>query len=231
MATPDSDLTAAARIREAALRLFAEHGVSGASIRDVAKAAGVSPGLVQHHFRSKARLRRAVEESVVRRATEAFGRPIGGDSPLESKARIGSKISEFIRENPAVFAYVGRSLLEGDAAGLALFEALFRLARAQVDSLVAARMVRSDVDRDWNALHVILIDVGAYLFEAALTEVATTVTASVDEIVTGTGDPWQAAITALGAYMQACLEPAGVHLSQVKPVTCVGRFESDGLLT
>src|SRR5437762_10750424 len=79
MATPDSDLTAAARIREAALRLFAEHGVSGASIRDVAKAAGVSPGLVQHHFRSKARLRRAVEESVVRRATEAFGRPIGGD--------------------------------------------------------------------------------------------------------------------------------------------------------
>ena len=168
MATPDSDLTAAARIREAALRLFAEHGVSGASIRDVAKAAGVSPGLVQHHFRSKARLRRAVEESVVRRATEAFGRPIGGDSPLESKARIGSKISEFIRENPAVFAYVGRSLLEGDAAGLALFEALFRLARGQVDSLVAARMVRSDVDRDWNALHVILIDVGAYLFEAAL---------------------------------------------------------------
>src|SRR5579885_743136 len=47
MASHDSDLTAAARIREAALRLFAERGVSAASIRDVAKAAGVSAGAVQ----------------------------------------------------------------------------------------------------------------------------------------------------------------------------------------
>jgi TetR/AcrR family transcriptional regulator, regulator of cefoperazone and chloramphenicol sensitivity len=168
MARLDSDLTAAARIREAALRLFAERGVAATSIRDVARVAGVSPGLVQHHFRSKARLRRAVEDSVIHRATESFGRPIGGGSPSESSTRIGSKISDFIRENPAIFAYVGRSLLEGDSAGLALFEALFRIARAQVDDLVAAGLVRSDLDRDWNALHVILIDVGAYLFEPAL---------------------------------------------------------------
>ncbi|MFC7734043.1 TetR/AcrR family transcriptional regulator [Actinomadura keratinilytica] len=38
------DLTARARIRDAALREFAEHGVSGATIRGIAKAAGVSPG-------------------------------------------------------------------------------------------------------------------------------------------------------------------------------------------
>src|SRR3989442_8290525 len=100
MAIPDSDLTAAARIREAALRLFAARGVSGASIRDVAKAAGVSPGLVQHHFRSKARLRRAVEESVIRRATEAFGRPIGGGSPVGGKARHGSEKPRVFPANP-----------------------------------------------------------------------------------------------------------------------------------
>jgi hypothetical protein len=83
-------------------------------------------------------------------------------------ARLNSRISEFIRDNPAVFAYVGRSLLEGDAAGLALFEALFRLVRVQADGAAAAHILRSDVDRDWSALHLILIDIGTCLFEPAV---------------------------------------------------------------
>jgi AcrR family transcriptional regulator len=169
MAVRKSDLTAAARIREAALRLFAKSGVSAVSIRDVARAAGVSPGAVQHHFRSKARLRRAVEASVIRRATEVFGSPIGGETPSENTARMGSRLSEFVRDNPALFAYIGRSLLEGDASGFALFEALFRLVRAQADSVAEASFLRPDVDRDWSALHLILIDIGTYLFEAAVT--------------------------------------------------------------
>jgi TetR/AcrR family transcriptional regulator, regulator of cefoperazone and chloramphenicol sensitivity len=168
MAIPRSDLTAAARIRDAALRLFAERGVAGTSIRDVARVAGVSAGLVQHHFRSKARLRRAVEEFVTRRATESFGRPIGGDSPSESSTRIGARISAFIRENPAAFTYIGRSLLEADAAALELLDRLLVLARAQLERLVAAGLLRPDVDLEWTALHVILIDVGAYLLEPAL---------------------------------------------------------------
>ena len=46
----DGDLTARARIRDAALRLFAERGVEGVTIREIAEAAGVSGGLVRHHF-------------------------------------------------------------------------------------------------------------------------------------------------------------------------------------
>ena len=163
-----SDLTAAARIRDAALRRFAERGVAATSIRDVAKAAGVSPGLVQHHFRSKARLRQAVEDYVVRRAIEAFGQPTGAGSAIESNVEMSARISAFIRANPAVFAYVGRSILEGDAAGLELFERFLALARAQLDRLVAGGFLRSGLDRDWTALHVVLIDVGAYLLEPAL---------------------------------------------------------------
>src|SRR5204862_374092 len=59
------DLTSYARIRNAALELFASRGVAGTSIRDVARAAGVSPGLVQHHFGTKAGLQQAVDECVV----------------------------------------------------------------------------------------------------------------------------------------------------------------------
>ncbi|NUR73688.1 MAG: TetR family transcriptional regulator [Hamadaea sp.] len=53
---PD-DLTARARIRDAAIRLFADRGIAGASVRDIAQAAGVSSGLLRHHFGSKEALR------------------------------------------------------------------------------------------------------------------------------------------------------------------------------
>lgn len=59
-----TDLTARARIRDAALRHFAEHGFEKATIRDIARAAGVSPGLLRHHFGSKEDLRDACDQHV-----------------------------------------------------------------------------------------------------------------------------------------------------------------------
>lgn len=62
---PRQDLTARARIRDAALEQFAERGFEGATIRGIAEAAGVSPGLVQHHFGSKEGLRQACDDAVL----------------------------------------------------------------------------------------------------------------------------------------------------------------------
>jgi TetR/AcrR family transcriptional regulator, regulator of cefoperazone and chloramphenicol sensitivity len=53
------DLTTKARLRETALALFADHGITATSLRSIAAVAGVSPGLVIHHFGSKDGLRRA----------------------------------------------------------------------------------------------------------------------------------------------------------------------------
>ncbi|MER7498837.1 TetR family transcriptional regulator [Nonomuraea pusilla] len=59
---PDpEDLTARARIRDAALRHFGEHGFERATIRGIAETAGVSSGLVRHHFGSKQALREACD--------------------------------------------------------------------------------------------------------------------------------------------------------------------------
>ncbi|ASW57481.1 hypothetical protein CIK06_06430 [Plantactinospora sp. KBS50] len=58
------DLTARARIRDAAIRLFAERGIEATTIRDIAAAAGVSPGLVRHHFGAKSALRDACDAYV-----------------------------------------------------------------------------------------------------------------------------------------------------------------------
>jgi AcrR family transcriptional regulator len=69
------DLTARARIRQAAMSQFAEHGFERATIRGIAAAAGVSPGLVRHHFGSKQGLRDAVDTHVlaeVRRINDAM---------------------------------------------------------------------------------------------------------------------------------------------------------------
>jgi AcrR family transcriptional regulator len=63
---PDpADLTARARIREAALLHFGEHGFERATIRGIAETAGVSSGLVRHHFGSKQALREACDAHLV----------------------------------------------------------------------------------------------------------------------------------------------------------------------
>jgi AcrR family transcriptional regulator len=55
------DMTARARIREAAIRLFTERGVDRTPILEIARAARVSGGLVRHHFGSKDELREACD--------------------------------------------------------------------------------------------------------------------------------------------------------------------------
>ncbi len=60
----NDDRTTTARIRDAAITEFAANGVDGTSIRTIAAAAGVSPGLVIHHFGSKDGLRVACDEYV-----------------------------------------------------------------------------------------------------------------------------------------------------------------------
>ena len=48
--TVADDRTARARIRDAAIECFAENGIDGTTARRIATGAGVSPGLVIHHF-------------------------------------------------------------------------------------------------------------------------------------------------------------------------------------
>lgn len=59
----DADATRA-RILQSALHLFSAHGIDGASIREVAKGAGVSLAMVHHYFGSKDDLHRAVIDSM-----------------------------------------------------------------------------------------------------------------------------------------------------------------------
>ena len=74
----DADLTARAKIRNAAIAHFATDGFQKANLRTIAKAAGVSVGLIPHHFGSKEGLRTACDEyllGVFTRRARAAGSP------------------------------------------------------------------------------------------------------------------------------------------------------------
>jgi len=62
---PPDDRTARARIRDEALRLFAERGPAAVTMRDIATAADVSPALLVRHYGSKDGLIAAVDNHVL----------------------------------------------------------------------------------------------------------------------------------------------------------------------
>ncbi len=75
---PSSDLTAQAKIRNSAITHFARDGFQTTNMRAVAAAAGVSIGLISHHFGNKQGLRNACDEHVLEVLTHrarTTGRP------------------------------------------------------------------------------------------------------------------------------------------------------------
>lgn len=168
MATQTSDLTAAARIRNAALEGFARDGIGATSIRDVAKAAGVSPGLVQHHFKTKDDLRDAVNGYVIETALEAFSDlPVEGSAELIQQA-MGDRVTAFVRDHPTALRYVARSVAEGDRAALAIFDSFVEIAQEQWQRLADEGALRSDIDLTWTALHVVVLNLATVLFAQAI---------------------------------------------------------------
>jgi len=161
-------LPSSARIRDAALEGFARGGVEATSIRDVATAAGVSPGLVQHHFPTKAALREAVDEHVLAIATETFRDFPNADSATEIQRELGDRVTAIIRDHPIMLRYVSRSICDGEEAGLRLFDAFVRIADAQWRRLADEELLREDSDLLWAGLHVVVLNLATVMFEQAL---------------------------------------------------------------
>jgi AcrR family transcriptional regulator len=116
--SPD-DLTARARIRDAALSQFAERGITGATIKSIADQAGVSPGLVQHHFGTKDNLREACDAAVI----EIFRR-------RTTRGAVSGEIAkpEFIADlydvSPLLLRYLARAAVDGGPAAAAVLDEL-----------------------------------------------------------------------------------------------------------
>ena len=164
---PD-DLTARARIREAAIELFAAGGVGGTSMRSVAAKAGVSPSLVVHHFGTKANLRAAVDDAVLTTFETALtGIDLSG-TPSEVSDRLNAAVSSVIGRDRAVRDYLGRSLFEATEPSQRLFDSLTDLVTDGLDTLESAGLVRAGTDRTWRAHTVLFIILGPILLSRQL---------------------------------------------------------------
>ena len=122
------DLTARARIRDAALRLFAERGLDGATIRDIARAAGVSGGLVRHHFGSKDDLRAACDSYALDQLMR-----IKEQAVLEGQLANPGFMSAAHPTVLLTLRYLARSLVDGSPAAAAVFDEMVELGEAWLD--------------------------------------------------------------------------------------------------
>jgi len=134
----NADLTAKARIRDAALELYATKGEPNTTVREVAQAAGVTHGLVVHHFVNKEGLHKAVQQHVVDLLRQALSAVPTDGTPREiGKARDAS-VARMYSEHPVYLRYIRRQLLDPEDVDHELLDVLAEFTRTQVRDLRAA---------------------------------------------------------------------------------------------
>lgn len=150
------------RIRNAALKSFATYGTSTTSLRTVAAAAGVSVGLVQHHFGTKAGLIKAVDDHVLGLVIAAIAPPLA-EPPADSIAEMGSRVTRIVAEQPDIVDYLGRALIDGSPLGTTIFDTLAGLGVARWNKRNERGETRPEVDLTWAALNALVLPLGTLI--------------------------------------------------------------------
>jgi AcrR family transcriptional regulator len=122
----ESDLTATARIRDAAIAQFGTHGMQRATVRAIAETAGVSPGLVLHHFGSKDGLRNACDEYVLTYLQDQ----------LDAEEKSGNDPGVFTAaaaDSPVIVNYLVAVLGDGGTAAATVFDRIVELTEGYFD--------------------------------------------------------------------------------------------------
>jgi AcrR family transcriptional regulator len=141
------DRSTIARIRDAAITEFANNGVGGTSIRKIAATAGVSPGLVIHHFGSKDDLRVACDEYVAGIIREVKGTAMASGGAFDVTAAFRT-----VGEIPAA-KYLARTLIDGSPHVAELVDEIVTDAVQYVAAGVASGMIKpSDYERERAAI-------------------------------------------------------------------------------
>jgi AcrR family transcriptional regulator len=151
-----ADLTARARIRDAAIARFADDGVAGSSVRAIAVDAGVSPALVIHHFGSKDALRVACDQHVAALVREQKTAAMAAGPQLDPLAALRQA-----GEGPPVLRYLARTLIDGSPHVAELVKELVDDAVGYMEQGVAAGLLRPTDDPRGRATVLTLWSVGA----------------------------------------------------------------------
>lgn len=155
---PLSDLTARARIRDAAVECFAEQGFD-TPFRTIALRADVSPGLITHHFGSKAVLRTACDAEVLQRyhrlKTGAIADPSGSLTAWLTAPG----------DAAVVTVYMLRAIQSGGQPARDFLASLAEHVRGLMADGVAAGLIRPSRDEEARLRQLTLQSMGAMLVQ------------------------------------------------------------------
>lgn len=151
------DLTAAARIRDAAIAQFGAHGFA-VGLRTIAEAAGVSAALVVHHFGSKDGLLRACDDYVAEAIRDSKSEAIRSHDPAGWLAQLSE-----IESYAPLMAYLVRSMQSGTELSKALWRKMIANAEDYLDEGVRAGTLKPSRDPKARAKYLAITGGGGFL--------------------------------------------------------------------
>lgn len=169
------DRTARARIRDEALRLFAQRGPDAVTMRDIGAAAGVSPALLVRHYGSKDGLIEAVDNHVVgileTLLTDlAHAAGAAGLSEAALPGLLDGLATQLPPDSP-IPAYLSRLLITDGHLGSALFARLFAISQDALHAMVAAGVASPGEDPAVRAAFLLVNDLAVLSLRTRLSEV------------------------------------------------------------
>jgi AcrR family transcriptional regulator len=162
-----ADLTATARIRDAAIEQWGQHGF-GVGLRAIAEAAGVSAALVIHHFGSKDGLRRACDEFVAEQIRTEKSETIQSRDPATWFAAMAE-----IESYAPLMAYLVRSMYSGGELAMTLWRRMIDNTEEYMEEGVRAGTVKPSRDPQARAKYLALSGGGAFLLYLQMHETPT----------------------------------------------------------
>ena len=157
-ATPAEPLPTREVILDAAEVLFAERGVDGVAVRDLARELELTPSSLYNHFPGKQALYEAVLERGLRPFAELFADPDPGIVTPDGVRRTVAVIVEHLAAHPHLARLIQRALIEETKSVQDLIER--HLQPLYEKGLVLVRNVADDAD--WNDREVPHLAIGLF---------------------------------------------------------------------
>lgn len=161
----NDDRTTAARIRDAAVARFAREGF-GVGLREIAEEAGVSLGLIRHHFGSKEGLRQACDEHVLGVMGRLQAERVHAKDPTASFLAQIAAVDEYV----VIVEYVLRAVGEGGEFARTFLTGMIDTSREYVDAGVAAGLIKPSRDEAARVRYLTLNAIGGMMLEFAMAD-------------------------------------------------------------
>lgn len=152
-----------ADLLSAAIDLFSRDGFRAIDLRTIADRAGVSLGLIRHHFGVKEELIEAATECVVhdlRLAFQAMVANLDAQGGIDLVDRLAERSRLHLFANRRLLFYLRHLTIERPDASLPVFRHYFTLIQAELMPLEAAGELGVDVNRVWLTFLLMFMHLG-----------------------------------------------------------------------